>query len=174
MLLDGFTQNWDFAQDFKRLPMQFTFENGVKVSIYERIRPTSLATAVRTLDAMQRQIGTRPGSQQNWIVLSQWLYNTTVRQNSDYTYRLVAFHRDFETNWLAKEWSERSQNRSDRIKQADKNTETVAGREQPGNPQQELISSSEAELVLANPQQLAWQSQLQANDVKKQRNLSPF
>ncbi|HEY9667192.1 MAG TPA: hypothetical protein V6C91_10330 [Coleofasciculaceae cyanobacterium] len=172
VVFDAFTQNWDFAQDFKRLPMQFTFENGVKVSIYERIRPTSLATAVRTLNAMQWQLGTRPGSQQNWIVLSQWLHNTSVRQNSDYTYRLVSFHRDFETNWLAKEWSERSQNRSDRIKQTGKNSEMVAGREQPGNSQQELISSSEAELVLANPQQLAWQSQLQASEVKKQRNLA--
>ncbi|AFZ20765.1 hypothetical protein [Allocoleopsis franciscana] len=95
VVFDAFTQNWEFAQDFRRLPTEFQFENGVVVNIYQRLRPTSLATAVRTLHAMQQQIGERPGSQGNWIILSQWLHNTTVRQNSGNRYKVVAFRRDY-------------------------------------------------------------------------------
>jgi hypothetical protein len=94
VVFDAFTQNWEFAQDFQRLPTEFQFENGVVVSIYQRLRPTSLATTVRTLHAMQQKIGERPGSQGNWIILSQWLNNTTVRQNSGNRYKVVAFRRD--------------------------------------------------------------------------------
>lgn len=95
VVFDAFTRNWEFAQDFRRLPTQFQFENGVVVSIYQRFRPTSLVTAVRTLHAMQEKIGERPGSQGNWIILSQWLHNTTVRQNSGNRYKVVAFRRDY-------------------------------------------------------------------------------
>lgn len=95
VVFDAFTQKWEFAQDFQRLPTQFQFENGVVVSIYQRLRPTSLATAVRTLHAMQQKIGERPGSQGNWIILSQWLHNTTVRRNSGSRYKVVAFRRDY-------------------------------------------------------------------------------
>jgi hypothetical protein len=94
VVFDAFTQNWEFAQDFQRLPTEFQFENGVVVSIYQRLRPTSLVTTVRTLHAMQQKIGERPGSQGNWIILSQWLHNTTVRQNSGNRYKVVAFRRD--------------------------------------------------------------------------------
>ncbi|HEY9608057.1 hypothetical protein [Allocoleopsis sp.] len=94
VVFDAFTQHEEFAQDFKRLPAQFQFENGVVVSIYQRLRPTALSTAVRTLYAMQQKIGERPGSQGNWIVLSQWLRNTRVSQNSGNTYKVVAFRRD--------------------------------------------------------------------------------
>jgi hypothetical protein len=94
VVFDAFTQNWEFARDFKRLPIQFNFEKGVVVSIYQRLRPTSLATAVRTLDTMQQQIGQRPGSQGNWIILSQWVYNTKVKASSNNTYEVVSFRRD--------------------------------------------------------------------------------
>ncbi|MEW6492747.1 MAG: hypothetical protein AB1589_09595 [Cyanobacteriota bacterium] len=107
VVFDAFTQNWEFARDFKRLPAQFAFENGVVVNIYQRFRPTSLETAVRTLDAIQQKIAERPGSQGNWVILSQWLYNTSIRPNPDYTNSLVAFRRDriFESTLLAKEFS---------------------------------------------------------------------
>lgn len=94
VVFDAFTQNEEFAQDFQRLPAQFQFENGVVVSIYQRLRPTALSTAVRTLYAMQQKIGERPGSQGNWMILSQWLRNTRVSQNSGSTYKVVAFRRD--------------------------------------------------------------------------------
>jgi hypothetical protein len=107
VVFDAFTQNWEFAQDFKRLPPQFTFEDGVVVSIYQRFRPTSLATAVRTLDAIQQKIAERPGSQGNWVILSQWSYNTRINPTPGYTESLVAFRRDriFESTLLAKEFS---------------------------------------------------------------------
>ena len=94
VVFDAFTQNWELTQDFQRLPVQFNFENGVVVSIYQRLRPTSLATAVRTLHAMRQYIGQRPGSQQDWIILSQWSQNTRVEPEPNYMYEVVAFRRD--------------------------------------------------------------------------------
>ncbi len=94
VVFDAFTQNWEFAQDFQRLPVQFQFEKGVVVNIYQRIRPTALSTTVRTLHTMKQQIGEQPGSQGDWIVLSQWFHNTTVKPNKDYTYTVTAFRRD--------------------------------------------------------------------------------
>ncbi len=91
---DAFTQNWGIAQDFKRLPIQFTLEKNAVVSIYQRTRPTSVETAVRTLYAMQQQIGEQPGGQLDWMILSQGLSDSSVGKNSDNTYRLVSFPRD--------------------------------------------------------------------------------
>lgn len=90
VVFDAFTQNWEFAQDFKRLPVKFTLEKGAIVNIYKRIRPTSLSTAVRTLHAMQQKIGERPGSQMDWIILSKPLKNYSVSHHQHNTYRLVA------------------------------------------------------------------------------------
>ncbi|MCA1991627.1 MAG: hypothetical protein LDL41_06210 [Coleofasciculus sp. S288] len=92
VVFDAFTQNWEFAQDFKRLPVQFTLARGAVVSIYERIRPTPVETAVRTLYAMQQQINEQPGGQLDWIEMSQPLHNSfvsIVRRNFNNTYRLV-------------------------------------------------------------------------------------
>jgi hypothetical protein len=125
VVFDAFTQNWELTQDFKRLPVQFNFEDGVVVSIYQRVRPTSLATAVRTLHAMQRYIGQRPGSQQDWIILSQWGRNTRVGPEPNYAYEVVAFRRDrpwgekekayriFDSRLLAKELGLHSHSRRD-------------------------------------------------------------
>ncbi len=90
VVFDAFTQNWEFAQDFKRLPVKFNLEKGAVVNIYKRIRPTSLSTAVRTLHAMQQKIGERPGSQMDWIILSKPLKNYSVSRYQHKTYRLVA------------------------------------------------------------------------------------
>jgi hypothetical protein len=87
----AFTQNWEIAQDFKPLPVQFALEDGVTVSVYERIRPTSIATAIRTFQHMQQQIGDRPGGQLDWLSLSADYLQTAIRQNQDGTYRLIVF-----------------------------------------------------------------------------------
>ena len=92
VVYDAFTQNWEIARDFQLLPEQFKLENGVTVSVYWRMRPTDTATAVRTLDAMQRQIVDRPGTQLDWISLHQSIYtsaNYSVRQESDNLYNIV-------------------------------------------------------------------------------------
>ncbi len=92
VVYDAFTQNWEIARDFQLLPEQFKLENGVTVSVYRRMRTTDTATAVRTLDAMQRQIVDRPGTQLDWISLHQSIYtsaNYSVSQESDNLYNIV-------------------------------------------------------------------------------------
>ena len=92
VVYDAFTQNWEIARDFQLLPEQFKLENGVTLSVYRRVRATDTATAVRTLDAMQRQIVDRPGTQLDWISLHQSIYtsaNYSVSQGSDNLYNIV-------------------------------------------------------------------------------------
>jgi hypothetical protein len=74
------------------LPEQFKLENEVTVSIYRRIRPTSIEVAVKTLAAMQRQIVDRPGTQLDWISLQQSVYtspNYAVDRAADNLYNIV-------------------------------------------------------------------------------------
>lgn len=97
VVFDAFAQNWEFVQDFQRLPVQFTLEKGAVASIYQRIRPTSLTTALQTLYAIQQRMDERPGSQLNWIGMSQPLDNSFVafaNRNKNNTYRLVTLYRD--------------------------------------------------------------------------------
>ncbi|MCU0543096.1 MAG: hypothetical protein MUE44_13140 [Oscillatoriaceae cyanobacterium Prado104] len=92
VVYDAFTQNWEIARDFQLLPEQFKLENNVTVSVYRRIRPTSIPTAVRTLAAMQRQIVDRPGTQLDWISLQQSVYtsaNYSVSRVTDNLYNIV-------------------------------------------------------------------------------------
>ncbi|MEG4807399.1 hypothetical protein QUA82_06695 [Microcoleus sp. F8-D3] len=92
VVYDAFTQNWEIARDFQLLPEQFKLENGVTVSVYRRVKTTDTATAVRTLEAMQRQIVDRPGTQLDWISLHQSIYtsaNYSVSQQSDNLYNIV-------------------------------------------------------------------------------------
>jgi hypothetical protein len=92
VVYDAFTQNWEIAQDFQLLPEQFKLENGVIVRVYRRIRPSAIATAVKTLDAMQQQIGDKPGTQLDWISLNQSVYtsaNYSVSRRSNNLYNIV-------------------------------------------------------------------------------------
>ncbi|MGL5059161.1 MAG: hypothetical protein ACRC62_04190 [Microcoleus sp.] len=92
VVYDAFTQNWEIARDFQLLPEQFKLENNVTVSIYRRIRPTSIQVAVKTLAAMQQQIVDRPGTQLDWISLQQSVYtspNYPVDRASDNLYNIV-------------------------------------------------------------------------------------
>jgi hypothetical protein len=96
-VFEAFTNNWEFAQDFKRLPVQFNFDKGAVVNIYRRVRPTSLETAVRTLYAMQQEIGRRPGSQLDWMILSQRyqpLNSSFVNITDGDTHRIVLYASD--------------------------------------------------------------------------------
>lgn len=70
VVVDAFTENWEIARDFTRLPVQFALANGAVVDIYKRSRSTSLETALRTFTAMKNYIGTLP-SQLNWISLTE-------------------------------------------------------------------------------------------------------
>ena len=94
VVYDAFTQNWDISRDFQLLPEQFKLEKGVTVSVYRRMRPTSIPTAVKTLEAMQRQIVEIPGTQLDWISLNQSVYtsaNYSVSRESDNLYNIVTY-----------------------------------------------------------------------------------
>lgn len=71
VIVDVFVNHWEIARDFQQLPQQFWLENGAKVSIYQRIRPTTLATAIQTFETMKQFVGERPGGQYDWIVLGR-------------------------------------------------------------------------------------------------------
>ncbi|MDJ0519257.1 MAG: hypothetical protein QNJ74_24370 [Trichodesmium sp. MO_231.B1] len=90
---DAFSQNLPIAQDFQKLPEEFVLDGGATVSFYQRIRPTSIATAVQTLSAMQKQVPQRPGRQLDWMSLNQSPYITynysAVTQVSDDAYNLM-------------------------------------------------------------------------------------
>ncbi|HEY9635782.1 MAG TPA: hypothetical protein V6D14_20420 [Coleofasciculaceae cyanobacterium] len=91
VVFDAFTQNWEFAQDFKPLPVQFKFSENATVRIYQRTRPTSVATAIRTLYAMQQQIGKSPGSQQEWVLFNHPWNNYSIARSQNNTYQLISF-----------------------------------------------------------------------------------
>lgn len=91
VVLNAFRQNWKIAQDFQPLPVHFTLADGTIVSIYQRIRPTSLKTAVQTLTTMQQQIDQRPGGQLDWISLNEHENDFLVVKNPDNTYKLLTY-----------------------------------------------------------------------------------
>ncbi|MGB7712212.1 MAG: hypothetical protein WBL95_22210 [Microcoleus sp.] len=92
VVYDAFTQNWEISRDFQLLPEQFQLENGVIVRVYRRMRPSAIATAIKTLDAMQKQIAEKPGTQLDWISLNQSVYtspNYSVSKASNHLYNIV-------------------------------------------------------------------------------------
>ncbi|XZO02739.1 MAG: hypothetical protein ACM65L_02810 [Microcoleus sp.] len=92
VVYDAFTQNWEISRDFELLPEQFQLENGVIVRVYRRMRPSAIATAIKTLHAMQQQIGEKPGTQLDWIGLNQSVYtspNYSVTKEAHNLYHIV-------------------------------------------------------------------------------------
>jgi hypothetical protein len=88
---NAFQQNWEIARDFQLLPVQFHLADGAVVSIYQRLRPTSIETAIHTLATMQQRIGQRPGGQLDWMSLSHLWQDNKVTKNITRTYRLLAY-----------------------------------------------------------------------------------
>ena len=60
---DAFAQDWAISQDFVRLPRTLELKGGVKVSLYHRIRPTSLPVLLDTLRLVESEVGRVPGRQ---------------------------------------------------------------------------------------------------------------
>ncbi|MEZ2235396.1 hypothetical protein [Microcoleus sp.] len=92
VVYDAFTQNWEISRDFELLPEQFQLENGVLVRVYRRMRPSAIGTAIKTLHAMQQQIGEKPGTQLDWISLNQSVYtspNYSVTKEAHNLYHIV-------------------------------------------------------------------------------------
>lgn len=91
VVLTAFAEHWELAQDFEPLPVQFQLDYGTTVRLFHRVKPTSVATALRSLLALQQRIGKRPGGQLDWIGLGQEAGKIQVSQNWDNSYRLVSF-----------------------------------------------------------------------------------
>lgn len=62
-----FDENWDAAQDFEKVSNAFFLDNSVTVTVYHRVKPTSLETAVKTLERIKSFVGKRPLGQPDWI-----------------------------------------------------------------------------------------------------------
>lgn len=67
---DIFLEGWDFSKDFELLPEVFSLQNGIVARVYKRVRPTRLATSLRTLPRIVTYVGRRPGTQSDWVVLA--------------------------------------------------------------------------------------------------------
>jgi hypothetical protein len=64
------------ANDFKKVPEQFILDRGVTVSLYQRVKATSMETALNTLDFMKGRIKGPLGRETFWLNLSPG--NSTV------------------------------------------------------------------------------------------------
>jgi hypothetical protein len=89
LVYDLFTKGSALAQDFEKRPDFFPLQGGAGISVYSRRRPTSLATALRTLETIEREIPDRPGQQADWTVV-----NRRFRA-------WVSRHPDGSTEWIA-------------------------------------------------------------------------
>lgn len=83
---DLFVEQQQFAQDFVRLPSEFSLASGVRASLYQRTKPTSLPTAIRTLHLMQSYLQQRPASQLDWMLINS--SPASVAQNANRSYAL--------------------------------------------------------------------------------------
>lgn len=92
-VFDLFTQGWEFAQDFAPLPQQFQVQDGV-VTIYQRMRPTSIDRAARTLHDLQVQVNKPLGKQLDWIALSPSLDAVVKRSKNRQRLNLSAVFPD--------------------------------------------------------------------------------
>jgi hypothetical protein len=86
---DLFTTGGELAQDFEMRPDSFTLQGGARISVYSRRRATSLPTALRTLEAIEREIPVRPGQQADWIVVNR-RFRAWVSRNPDGSTEWVA------------------------------------------------------------------------------------
>jgi hypothetical protein len=88
VVYDLFTGQQELARDFVRLPRTFPLADGAIASIYARTRPTTIATAMRTLRVIQAYVPLRPGGQPDWMILSP-MYPVSVEKNRDSTYQVA-------------------------------------------------------------------------------------
>jgi hypothetical protein len=66
---DIFAQDVAVARDFERLPAVFPFLDGVAVTVFKRVRPTTLDTALETLRIAREYTPRRPGMQPDWVTV---------------------------------------------------------------------------------------------------------
>jgi hypothetical protein len=64
---DIFARRVAVAGDFTRLLPTFPLVDGVAVSVFKRVRPTTLDTALETLRIVKEYVPRRPGMQTDWV-----------------------------------------------------------------------------------------------------------
>lgn len=99
IVVDAFRENWEVAQDFSRLPQQFVLSDNVTVTIYRRVRATSLATTLHTLHAMQDYMEERPGGQLDLIKVSG-ASDSYISEEPDGGYEIVLDAQASQTSFL--------------------------------------------------------------------------
>jgi hypothetical protein len=67
---DAFAEGWEISADFQREAERYRLDEGIEVSVYRRIRPTSLPRIHRTLAAVEAANPTRPSGPGDWILAS--------------------------------------------------------------------------------------------------------
>jgi hypothetical protein len=88
VIYDAFTEKWEITQDFQALPIHFNLDGDIAVTIYQRIKPTSLETAIKTFAIMQERVGVKPSNQLDWIPLD-FTHPYQIQKNPDNTYNIV-------------------------------------------------------------------------------------
>jgi hypothetical protein len=84
---DMFADGWEISNNFTRLPFESYLEGDLVIHIYQRTRPTSLETAVRTYARLASAFPARPGGQVDWVSLSPQA-DTRVEQEAGNTYAI--------------------------------------------------------------------------------------
>lgn len=84
-----FREKWKLAADFEELPEHFTLDDGVTVSVFKRLRPTSLPIALETLTIFKKELPRRPGGQPMWIGSTEISMQTGEERKRDYSITLL-------------------------------------------------------------------------------------
>lgn len=83
----AFTEPWEIAQDFRLLPQTFDLQAGAITRIYQRIQPTTVDRAIRTLYTMQTRVNKPLGEQLSWVALDP-RSNVKIRRKGKRNYNL--------------------------------------------------------------------------------------
>ncbi len=72
VVYDLFVQpNSVIARDFIKLPVEFTYNDGISVEFYKRVQAASLETALATWQSIRAAMPNRPGGQLDWTYIGQ-------------------------------------------------------------------------------------------------------
>jgi len=68
---DLFVRGDGIARDFSKQPARFALEDHATALIFKRRQPTSMSTALQTLDIIRSALPARPGMQTDWVVVER-------------------------------------------------------------------------------------------------------
>ncbi len=63
---EALTTTWEIGRDFERLPEEFSLQ-GATATIYRRTKSSDLTAALSALDRMEKELGSRPAGQTDWL-----------------------------------------------------------------------------------------------------------